>query len=109
LRRMRRLYAQRRDALQTALQKHLGEHITISGGAGGMHLSVRLNLPLADTVVSEAALQHGLVVSAISGYCLPDAPGPHYNGFVLGYAGVPAEKIDEHVERLAELIDKLMH
>ena len=52
LRRMRRLYAQRRDALQAALQKYLHEAITVSGGAGGMHLSVRLNLPLADTAIS---------------------------------------------------------
>jgi len=108
LRRMRRLYAQRRDALQTALHKHLGAAMTISGGAGGMHLSVRLNLALADTAVSEAAQQYGLVVPAISAYCLPGAPGPHYNGFVLGYAGVPVEKMDSQVKRLAQLIDGLI-
>ena len=111
LRRMRRLYAQRRDALQAALQKYLREDITISGGAGGMHLSVRLNLALADTIVSAAARKQGLVVSALSAYCLPDrcgyGPGQPYNGFVLGYAGVPAEQMDSQVKRLAQIIDAL--
>jgi len=113
LRRMRRLYAQRRDALLDALYHHTRDLLTVSGGAGGMHLSARLDMPLSDRAVSQAALQYGMVLQPISGYCaLPDeetaadgvAPNAGFNGFVLGYAGVPAARMDEHVRTLARVI-----
>ncbi|WP_009914639.1 aminotransferase-like domain-containing protein, partial [Burkholderia humptydooensis] len=55
LRRMRRLYDERRGALQAALTRHLGGALTVSGGAGGMHLSARLDAPVADVDVARAA------------------------------------------------------
>ncbi|TPQ61274.1 PLP-dependent aminotransferase family protein, partial [Klebsiella pneumoniae] len=62
LRRMRRLYGERRDALQAAIERHLDGIVTVSGGAGGMHLSARLDAPVPDTEVSRAARAHGMVL-----------------------------------------------
>lgn len=107
LRRMRRLYAQRRDALQDALHTYLRGSLTLSGGAGGMHVSARLNLPLADHLVSAAARREGLSVQALSNYCLPGTDVQQYNGFVLGYAGVPVEQMASRVQQLASIIDTL--
>ena len=105
LRRMRKLYAQRRDALLEALEQHLSQVVTVSGGAGGMHLSARLNLPIADTQVSRAALAQGMVIQPISTYCLPGTSNGNYNGFMLGYAGVPAQDIDGLVRKFGGIID----
>jgi GntR family transcriptional regulator / MocR family aminotransferase len=104
LRRMRRLYAQRCDALRDALDRHTRGLLTVSGGAGGMHLSARLDVPVRDVEVAEAALAQRLVVQPISGYdMMPEAAG--FNGFVLGYAGVPVEHMDERVAVLARVIE----
>ncbi|MGF6595632.1 GntR family transcriptional regulator/MocR family aminotransferase [Paraburkholderia sp. GAS448] len=108
LRRMRRLYSDRRRALLEALERHLRGVVTVSGGAGGMHLTVRLDVPLPDVEISDIALTKGIVVPPVSRYCLPAEDAGRYNGFVLGYAGVPADEIDGLVARLADVIDALL-
>lgn len=107
LRRMRRLYAERRAALQDALERHLGGVLTVSGGAGGMHLSVRLDVPIADTEVSRVGRTRGLVLRPLSRFCLPDTQGA-YNGLVLGYGGVPAAQMEGLVRTLGEVIGELV-
>ncbi|AOK31644.1 MULTISPECIES: PLP-dependent aminotransferase family protein [Burkholderia] len=111
LRRMRRLYAERRDALQDALIRHLGGVLTVSGGAGGMHLSARLDTDAADTDVARAASAHSITVRALSRFCMPDpatgeSASAAYNGFVLGYGAVRTEQIDACVRRLGAAIDE---
>jgi GntR family transcriptional regulator/MocR family aminotransferase len=69
-----------------------------------MHLTVRLDVPLSDVEIAESALTKGIVVAPVSRYCLPSADASRYNGFVLGYAGVPAEKMDGLVAQLAQVI-----
>jgi GntR family transcriptional regulator / MocR family aminotransferase len=103
LRRMRRLYAERRMALEDALQWHAGGLLTLSGGAGGMHLSARLDVPVADSEVSRVARAHGLVLRALSRFCLPGTEAG-YNGLVLGYGGVPARKMDQLAQQLCATI-----
>ncbi|AOY99366.1 DNA-binding protein [Cupriavidus sp. USMAHM13] len=107
LRRMRRLYAQRRDALQDALARHLGTRLTVSASAGGMHLSARLEMPLADTTVSAAAAARGLALRPLSRYLLPGTPQAQYNGFVFGYANVAEDAVDGAVCRLARVLDEV--
>ncbi|VBG43658.1 GntR family transcriptional regulator [Burkholderia pseudomallei] len=105
LRRMRRLYEERRDALQDALARHLGGALTVSGGAGGMHLSARLDAPVADVDVARAALARAITVRPLSRFCLPGTDRAAYNGLVLGYGAVPIEQIDACVRRLGAAID----
>lgn len=108
LRRMRPLYAARRDALHDALERHLGDRLTVSGGAGGMHLSARLDVPAADTEVSVAARARGLVVRPLSHLCLPGSDATPYNGLLLGYGSVPVEQVDEAVLRLRAALDDVL-
>ncbi len=108
LRRMRQLYARRREALQAALARHLQGVVTVSGGAGGMHLSVRLEAPVTDVAVSRAARAQGLGLRPLSPFCLPGTGGAHYNGFVLGYAGMPVEQADELVRRMGRVIAQVV-
>jgi GntR family transcriptional regulator / MocR family aminotransferase len=104
LRRMRRLYEERRDGLVAAIEKHLAGVMTVSADAGGMHLSVRLDVPLADVDVSEAARPHGLHLSPLSAYCLDAPDAPRYNGFLLGYAESPPQVADKHMQTLAQIV-----
>ncbi|GAB7126562.1 PLP-dependent aminotransferase family protein [Silvimonas sp. JCM 19000] len=102
LRRMRRLYTARRDALISALQRHLPD-VAIHGASTGMHLTITLPEPLKDTAIHALALRHGLLVKPLSRLQLSSA-APRLNGLILGYAQLEAGTIESAVALLAKLI-----
>src|ERR1700712_352760 len=108
LRRMRALYSRRRVALQVALEHHFGDLLTVSGGAGGMHLTARLNAPLRDADVCRVARSEGLWAVPVSEFCLANTNIAAYNGLVLGYASVPAAEADAAVEKLARIVRSML-
>jgi len=108
LRRMRKLYEERRDGLVAAIERHLAGVVTVSDDAGGMHLSVRLDAPLRDVDVSTAARAHGLHLSPLSVYCLSAPDVAQYNGFLLGYAEAPPPVADALIATLARVIRELV-
>lgn len=104
LRRMRRLYRQRRDALVQALERELGDYGTVHGATAGMHLAFQLTgKRVGDVAISEAAQAVGLVAPALSTHAT-GARANGWNGFLLGYAQVPVEDIDPLVDTLAQLV-----
>ncbi|GAB7535968.1 MocR-like pyridoxine biosynthesis transcription factor PdxR [Burkholderia sp. 3C] len=105
LRRMRRVYAERRDVLHDTLTRRLGGLLTVSAGDGGMHLSARLDAPVSDLEVARTAATHDLVLRPLSPFCLPGTDTTPYNGLVLGYGNVPVESIEAGVTRLERAID----
>lgn len=101
LRKMRRLYAARRDALVAALEKYLGHIVTIHGGSSGIHLAIELPDSLSDQAISEAALSQGIYTQPLSKL----ATGPRlYNGLLLGYAQVDAQAMENRVKCLADVM-----
>ncbi|MES2015403.1 MAG: PLP-dependent aminotransferase family protein [Pseudomonadota bacterium] len=106
LRRMRRLYRQRRDALVAALEQHMGDAGSVHGGSAGMHLAFQLHdARLSDLALSDEALQRGIVAPALSMHAT-GARANGWNGFLLGYAQVPAAQIDGLVRTLAKLVHR---
>ncbi|MCD0447893.1 PLP-dependent aminotransferase family protein [Actinocorallia sp. API 0066] len=89
LRRMRRIYRARRDALVTALAAHL-PHAQVGGVSAGLHLYVRIT-DLPDDAVARAA-RHGVAVLC---------QGP---GLTLGYGALPERHIPTAVARLAQAL-----
>jgi len=103
LRRMRRLYRQRRDALVAALERHLGRIAEVHGASAGMHLSLRFtDAALSDVAIVQRAREEGIVVNALSTHAVGRVTA--WNGLMLGYAQVPAERMEELVKRLAAVI-----
>lgn len=104
LRRMRRLYRQRRDALVAALERHLGAAGSVHGGSAGMHLAFQLDdARLSDAVLSAQALARGIVAPALSAHAF-GTTAKGWNGFLLGYAQVPAPQIKALVQSLADVV-----
>ena len=105
LRRMRRLYRQRRDALVEALARQLGDVATVHGGSAGMHLALRLHDDAADDVALSARLlaQHGIMAPALSLHAVGLRVQP-WRGFLLGYAQVPEEAMGPLVKKLASTV-----
>jgi GntR family transcriptional regulator/MocR family aminotransferase len=53
--------------------------------------------------IARQARAQGIFVNALSAHALPG--GAPCNGLLLGYAQVPAERMDELVRRLAGVVD----
>ena len=103
LRRMRRLYRQRRDALVAALERHMGTAAAVHGGTAGMHLSLRFSdVRIDDMALVAQALAQGIAVNALSAHDTQGDSG--WKGLMLGYAQVPAGQMEELVKRLAALV-----
>lgn len=102
LKKMRRLYAVRRDALVAAINKHLGHVAIIYGGSSGIHVTIALPASLNDVSTSEAALTRGVYTQPLSRL----ATGPVLcNGLMLGYAQVQHEHMERYVKILAQVIE----
>lgn len=105
LRRMRRLYRQRRDALVAALERELGDLASVHGGSAGMHLALRFadSAGLDDVAISARALRAGIVAPALSELAM----GPRaqaWRGLLLGYAQVPVAQMAPLVARLGKVL-----
>ena len=104
LRRMRRLYRQRRDALVAALTHQLGDVADVYGGSAGMHLALRLRNPQTDDAQMSRALQaKGIVAPALSEQAVGNRVQP-WRGFLLGYAQVPVEQMPALVRELEAVV-----
>lgn len=99
LRRMRRLYQSRRDALLQALRTHLGDLVTPGGDGAGLHLVGWLP-PDADAAgIADAAALLGVAALPLDPYYLGAGRRP---GLMLGYAALDEARIVEGVKRLAK-------
>lgn len=94
LRRMRKLYAEKSSLLLRALRDTFGSGATVS--LRETSLSVRLTLPgLQGKLAVEAAAKNGVRLRA---------DGEKQSSLILGFAGIPSEKITEGVRELEKSI-----
>jgi GntR family transcriptional regulator/MocR family aminotransferase len=88
VRRMRRLYAERRAALAAALAASFGPRLAIEPRPGGMHLLARPDLGAGDAELARRAASAGMAVEPLSRMALAAAPSP---GLLLGFTNVAPE------------------
>ncbi|MES1948578.1 GntR family transcriptional regulator [Salinisphaera sp. C84B14] len=103
LKRMRALYAQRREYLQKALAARFGDRLRIDSQAGGMHLLARLDGEDSDVELAERAQRQGLNIQALSTWCA----GPTaQSGLLLGFTNiVSANEAGRLVDSLKQAFD----
>jgi len=94
IRRMRRLYGQRRAALIDALRQHFGERIEVIGEAAGMHVAVRTS----ETQLGERAQERKVQIVSTRDYYFGK---PRRDEYILGFSGLSERSIREGVKRLA--------
>ena len=100
LRRCRRAYRQRRDALVAALRRHLPD-ARISGIAAGLHLVVEFSSNVDEIDLSVRAQTSGLGPVPLSQTRLRPGGSP---GLILGYAASTPDELDSAVRLLASLV-----
>jgi len=106
LRKMRKLYRLRRDALFSALQTHWPLPVTLFGGQAGMHLTVSLpehsKRQVYDTSLVEAAVAKGVFPRPLSIFIRGNYDVR--NGLVMGYANTNERRIEQSIKKLALMI-----
>ncbi|MGH1572650.1 PLP-dependent aminotransferase family protein [Methylobacterium sp. P31] len=104
LRRTRRLYALRQEALVEAARRHAADLVEIAPMEGGMHLVARpgprWSPALTDSAAVAALGRTGISAVALSAYHA-GSPEP---GLLLGYAAVAEHAIEPAVRRMAETL-----
>jgi len=98
IRRMRNLYAERRDAFISAAKSELNGLLEIAPSAAGLHLIGWLNNNLNDTTAARAAAENGVDCEPLSALSIRKT---NRQGLVLGYASFDEKHIKEGAERLA--------
>ena len=101
IRRVRRIYADRRRAFLEILQTHLGNLVSFDDHRAGMLIAVRLPDNLKDTMISKAAAKAGISCPALSTYYQQLPP---QNGLLMGFCGYTFEEMSEAMERLKNII-----
>ncbi|MCC6193194.1 MAG: PLP-dependent aminotransferase family protein, partial [Burkholderiales bacterium] len=103
LRRMRRTYAERHEALCAAARARLGGLLDVVPSHSGLHTIGHLRRGLVETAVADAARARDVTVSPIGRFCLTRMPS---RGLVLGFGGVPPADIEAGVRVLGEVLER---
>lgn len=101
LRRMRRLYAERQQALVDAAEGVLDGLLEVRPSGAGLHLVGRLPDGANDAEVSGCLAAGGVEAPSLSAHRLSASGTP---GLILGYAAFDEAAIRDGVERLAETL-----
>ena len=102
IRRIRGVYAERRQALIDALQLELPE-LRIQSANQGMHLVVRLPEGLDDVAIAAAASKTGIALRPLSTMCSGNLK---LSGLMLGFGGFSIEQLKTAVHRLRRVLDE---
>jgi GntR family transcriptional regulator/MocR family aminotransferase len=101
LRKTRRLYRRRRDALIAALARHLPE-LRVGGAAAGLHLIAWLSDDADESAIAGAARRRGVAVHGLHRHCTALAPVPP--ALLPGYALLSEPSLDAAVRELAAAV-----
>lgn len=100
IRRMRAAYQDQRDTLVAALQRRLGDHLSVDPPDQGMHLVAYLRRGLSDVAIENAARDHGVIVRAMSRMYVA---APAQSALMFGFSGYPRQTIGPAVARLTKV------
>ena len=105
VRRMRRIYAERHQALCTAAAHRLAGMLDVVASQSGLHTIGRLHPSLSEGDVARAADARGITASPIARFSIAPAK---VKGLVLGFGGIAPPAIVAGVATLAQVIEQQM-
>ncbi len=96
IQRMRKLYAERRDATAAGLEGVLGKHMRIDSQPGGMHLILRLRGRRSDRRLVATMREEGLFAEALSDWTIK---GEEASALLLNFTNVDSQRTAENLGR----------
>lgn len=104
IRRVRRLYRDRRDLLLGLVDERLGQVFTAVPSFYGMHISLLARKELDCDAISHALARHGVLIHSLDRYFIGRVAEP---GFVIGYAAADRDELKRAVNLLAKVVLEL--
>ncbi|WP_457153877.1 rhizopine catabolism transcriptional regulator MocR [Mesorhizobium sp. P5_C1] len=101
LRRMRRLYADRRQFFLESAQRHLGEWLDFHSTESGIQVVGIFRDRCNDAAIAEALLHQGINVSALS---IQYRHGSEQNGLVMGFAAADAQTTEKTMQKFRAVL-----
>ncbi|MCA1293431.1 PLP-dependent aminotransferase family protein [Paenibacillus sp. alder61] len=101
VRRMRNLYRKKNVLLTASIQKHFGGRAAILGDGAGLHLVLEIRSRLSEAELLRLAGEAGVRVASAA-FFWHKKTETDQKRFMVGFGGIPAELIDEGIQRLHE-------
>lgn len=102
IRRMRRLYGQKREALLAAISRHFAGAAVPWGDAAGLHLVLQFpGHPFGQAFI-RGSRQAGIRINPVSAYC--PGQGEHADKLLLGYGHLNTREIEEGIAALSSFM-----
>lgn len=102
MRKMRKVYGDRRAVLLHAIAQHAGDLLTPIEGDSGLHLAAHLVPSIDALAIAQAADERGHRIQALNRF--GSARDSTLNGFVFGFGLMDERGIERGVETLAKLL-----
>lgn len=104
IRRMRKVYHERYQALHQGVQRHLIDYLDIRPTTTGMHTVAFLKRGLNAETIAKRAAERGLTLTPIGRFCI--APYGR-QGFALGFSGYSTSQIEAAIHSLKDIFANL--
>lgn len=104
IRRVRRIYAERRKVLVEQVQSQLLPYVTFEDTHPGMQLVLKLVIDINDSVIAQAAKEKGINILSLSSRYQTALSA---NGLLLGFSTYTDQEICTNVTALREIIERL--
>ena len=99
IRKMRRLYRDRRDMLLACLLEHCHESLIPQQSDAGMHIIADLKHGIDDQHAHQFLLEHGIDSLPLSVYCIRPI---NRSSLVLGFSGVPRKAVPKLTRKMGK-------
>jgi GntR family transcriptional regulator / MocR family aminotransferase len=103
VRKMRKLYGERREVLQRSLQRFCGGSLRVVGIGAGLHLAAYLDPSIRASALIDEAREIGFALDPIQRFAAVDRRA---DGIVFGYGAIDSKRIGEAVRKLAALLNR---
>ena len=101
VRKMRRIYSERRDILQSAIKRFCSRDLEVVGIGAGLHLAAFLNGSISASALIDRAQTAGIRLHTLQKFAAADHRA---EGLVFGYGAIEAQQIGDGVRQLARLM-----
>ena len=98
IRKMRRIYGERRKVLLSTLTETFGSDLKVYGDSAGLHAAVEFPGMVFDETFRRNAKSCGILVTPVEYHCLKK--GPHLSKLLIGYGHLNSDEIREGISRL---------
>jgi len=101
IRRVRRIYRDRRELLLDLLDQRVGQHLAVVPSFYGMHIAALARKTIDCEAVSQALVRRGILIHSLDRYFFGR---PAQTGFVIAYAAADHHELTLAIDALAEEI-----